>query len=557
MGKGQSVMIVDKGPWGHSGTSGINWGHDMQSNEYTANDPGAIYTSTMAFLNDGMVDQTYAYALGAAIYDYRINRVSEQLGMIVERGEDGVAKGGGGEGAEPIDFTLNYGYFNRYAAQWLKRRGADIYDWTQVLDILRSEDGSVAGAVAICRKDGSAHVFRAKTTVMAMGSFAWISGWNGIGAHTIGAPENTGDGHYILMKAGVELRDMENQPCDFVEWTPLATRQGMGAMGASIVNCDRIYDVDGNSICFGEQFGDGFTNKGWNNAEFMRVCLAVIHDGKGGPNGGIFCDTTDLESQDRYYRRAREVVGRLGYDLPDMVELCPEQWESCGRPFNLDTTSAVAEIPGLYFASGGLGAWSGSCYVASYGSGILAGNGAAAKAAEMDAAPSYNPEDVQTILSEAYSILDANPANGISSTEVYRAIQNTYWEYIGPVRTDEGISAGLAELERIETELIPNMYVPSKTRVMNSEWWKAIEAKRMLMCAQGVGEASLVRKDSRGAHCRLDYPEMDNDNFLKSVKLTYTDGQWQTEVVDIDDSVVATADLAATIPQVGFPIAQQ
>ena len=70
MSRGSSVIIVDKGPWGHSGTSGINWGHDMTTNEWVTDD-GSSFVGVSIWANDGMVDQIYDAALGQAVKEAR------------------------------------------------------------------------------------------------------------------------------------------------------------------------------------------------------------------------------------------------------------------------------------------------------------------------------------------------------------------------------------------------------------------------------------------------------------------------------------------------------
>ena len=563
------VTVVDKGPWGHSGTSGINWGHDMTTPEWAEpGTAGVINAYVLAGLTSGLVDQNYAYAFGEMMQKYRANRSYEQMGGLVYRGEDGLVGTSiqrkwapvGNEGqTDPVPFTLTHSYYNRYPAQWVKRQGAKIYDWTEVLDLLYGPNGEVAGAVAFSRKDGSAHVFRAKAVVMAMGAYAYVSGWNGMGAHTIAGPEATGDAHYMLMKHGVPMRDMEFQPCDFVQWTPAATRQGMGAMGASIVNWPEVYDVDGTCVCTStEERATGFTQLGWDNAEFMACCLATIHDGKGGPNGGIFVDMDAIEAypNDPYYLHCRETLARFGYEDPQFLELCPEQWESAGQPFNLTLESEVAEVPGLFFTSGASGAAPGCVYVCCYGTGLLAGEGAAHHVAAMDVAPAIDMDAARAALDEAYALLDAEPENPVRSLDVQRMIQNAYWEGIGPWRNEAGMTAAIAELDRIESEVLPNMYVPCKSKTMNSDWWKAIEAKHMIMCAKGTGYAALDRKESRGPFCREDYPAKDNENFMKNSKLTYADGVYSVEFVDMVTTIDPAESLSVRMPQVGFPIEQ-
>lgn len=543
MADGASVNVVDKGPWGHSGTSGINWGHDMQTAEYGTDD-GTTAASTMAMIMCGMPSQTLLLDLAKANMESKPNVMCEKAGMTLERNPDGTVKGT----AEGVVFTLNHGCFSRYFAQNVKYSGAGVFDRTRVLDILTSEDGSAAGAVALDVRTGEPVVFRAKKTVLATGSYAWIAGDNGLYPFSMCGPENTGDGIAMLVKAGVPMRDMEQLPCDFVQWTPMGTRQGMGTLGASIVNHWMVYDKDFNRIT--EQW-DG--NPMFSNAEFMQACFGAIHQGRGTENGGIYIETSTLEdpSNDRYYRSQREAESRLGYELPEFCEAVGEQWESAAWPFNV-SENCETEIPGLFYASAAPGTWNGCAYFGCTSTGYLSGQGAAAAAKQLTAAPSVVWDQVNTALAEAYGLLEASPGDGIRSDTLVQTVRQTYWQGLSPFRNEEGIQATLDELDRIENEDLAKMEVPSKSRQLNIDWQRALDMKSLLLCAKGTGHAALARKETRGAHCRTDYPKPDNANWMVNTKTQFVDGTWTTELVDIDDVLVPKDTLAETVLEIGL-----
>jgi len=542
-----SVTVVDKGPWGHSGTSGINWGHDTETNEW-AEDDGSSTLPFWLMCHDGVLDQTFALALCQAVHRARPNATTEQLGCILQRTSDNKVFSQNAA----LSFNGDHGAFPRYYAQAVLRMGAHVYDRTNVLDILLDDEGNAAGAVGIDIESGKAHVFRAKSTVMAMGSFCWISGWNGMSPYTIGGPENTGDGHAILFRKGVAMRDMEQEPFDNVQWNPIGLRQGMGAVGGAITNHWMLHDKNHERITtLIDQTPEG---KYYGNLELMRLCVKTILDGNATENNGFYVPREGYsdETNNRYYRRCaeNELLG-LGYELPEWIEVVPEQWETAGRPYNYSTT-AETEIPNLFYAASGQGAWFGMAFFGAYGTGFMAGEGAALKAKTMDAAPRINWEDVNSTLADAYSLLDARPENGIRSTVVFREIQEAYWKGLGPIRSADSINETLAELDRIEAEDLPRMHVPIKTKCMNSDWLRAIEAKNLITCARGVAGAALAREETRGAHCRTDYPAIDNQNWLKNTKVQLKDGEWKTEVVDIDDSIIDKATLATMLPDFGI-----
>jgi len=550
LAKGSSVIVVDKGPWGHSGTSGINWGHDSETNEWS-DDDGSGTLVFWLMCHNGIIDQTFALALCQAVHEARPDATAEQLGCILQRtsGDNEVFN----KNAVSA-FGGNHGTAVRYFALDLKRSGARIFDRTDVLDILTDANGNAAGAVAIDLVTGAPRVFRAKTVVAAMGSFCWISGWNGMGAYTIGSPDNTGDGHAILLRKGIAMRDMEQEPFDNVQWTPMSCRQGMGCVGGAITNHWMLHNKNHERITtIIDQTPAG---KYYGNLELMRMCVRTILDGDATENGGFLIprEGYDDESNNRYYRRCREnILAGLGYELPEWIEVVPEQWETAGRPYNYSTT-AETDVPGLFYAASGQGAWFGMAFFGAYGSGFMAGDGAAVKAAQMNAAPAINWADVDAALDAAYAKLDSEPADPIRSTEVFRHVQEAYWSGMGPIRNAEGINAAVAELDRIEAEELPRMYVPSKTRRMNSDWQRAIEVPNLITCARAVAAAALAREETRGAHCRTDFPQMDNENWLVATKTQLKDGQMTCEITDLDTSIIDKATLATLLPDWGIDI---
>ena len=103
---------------------------------------------------------------------------------------------------------------------------------------------------------------------------------------------------------------------------------------------------------------------------------------------------------------------------------------------------------------------------------------------------------------------------------------------------------GLLEAERQISE-VRNRYseisVHDKGRVFNTDLLAVLELDYMLDCAETIIVSALARKESRGAHTRTDYPDRDDENWIKHVVVYQTpDGpaidylpvtitQWQPE----------------------------
>jgi succinate dehydrogenase / fumarate reductase flavoprotein subunit len=540
MSGGASVIIVDKGPWGHSGTSGINWGHDMTTNEWVPDD-GSSYVGVSIWANDGMVDQVYDAALGMATKAARPVATNEQMGNFAERDLEGVTISKNSEGA----LTADHGCFPRAFAQYAKRKGAKIFDRTMVTGVLLSDKGEAAGAVAINLITGDAMVFRAKSVIMATGAYAWCYGWTGNTACTIAGPECTGDGHSMFLNLGLEMRDMEQLPFDCVQIYPTSTAYGMGTLGLSVVN--HKYALNKNGERYTQIMDDPSMGL---NSVFMRLTMREVYEGRALDNGCVYCDTSELDKLNRYYRRARTRNRMIGYELPERAELHWEFWENTSRPAAVSTTGETL-IPGLFHAAAGSQSWFGLSFFGCVGSGYMAGKNAAIRAKEI-ARPNIVWSQVQDALNEAYGKLESEPAKGVRALSIYHKIQQTMFDGLSPLRDEKGIQGVIDALIAIKEKDFPTISVPSKSRRYNQDWRKAMEIPFMWDCVMGTAQAALIRKETRGTHCRTDFPKMDNANWLVNTIVQKKDGTWTAVTRPIVDTYVPAAQVAQMVPEIGL-----
>ncbi|HJX23596.1 MAG TPA: hypothetical protein VJ574_04195, partial [Candidatus Bathyarchaeia archaeon] len=82
----------------------------------------------------------------------------------------------------------------------------------------------------------------------------------------------------------------------------------------------------------------------------------------------------------------------------------------------------------------------------------------------------------------------------------------------GPLRESKGLAHLLRELQIIRNERLPKLFSPDSSGVEN-----ALQVMGMVDVAEFLARASLHRAESRGAHFRSDYPNQDDDNWLKNV----------------------------------------
>ncbi len=537
---GQTAIILDKGIFGHSGTSGMNWGHTYQSMEYSPDDDATI-ANTIAVMDmvcEGLLNQPYFYHLLKAHKEEKIIQNGLKYGSIPLYNEDGTVLSHNTVNPQ-FPVTHDQGFWPRMMAQWCKRNGnvTEILDLMYVVDILLSEDGRAAGVVAIDLVNSIPHVFRAKATIMATGSYCWITGYNGMGAESMAGKENTGDGIAMLLRHGVPMADMEQYCGDASQWTPMGVRQTMGNFNFDASQTPRNMIYDKNMVSWQDMMGDEHPMV--NMGASMRVFYGLRKNGRTTENGGCYINKDAAPVAPRYFRRVEERQEQvLEYKLPQYVEVVPETWDSAGHPRDLSATSETI-IPGLFFAGAAPGALGGMTQIAAQSGGWIAANGAV-EIAKKASLPEISGDQVDSIVKKAFSYLEKEVPNPIRANEIMRKIQTTYWDREnGPLKDKQKILEIIAKLEKIRDEDLPRMYTPDKSRRMNVEWRDCFEAENMLYCALGASYAGLIRKESRGFQMRTDYPNPDNSYGLKNtVTRIDANGHFQSEFAPKMDQII-------------------
>jgi succinate dehydrogenase/fumarate reductase flavoprotein subunit len=95
-------------------------------------------------------------------------------------------------------------------------------------------------------------------------------------------------------------------------------------------------------------------------------------------------------------------------------------------------------------------------------------------------------------------------------------MQDTAFESIGVIRKESGMTAGLEKMGDMKKEIF-SQSTKAKGKVYNREWIAALENEAMLLVMEIIARTSLMRKESRGALYRQDYPDTDNKNWLKNI----------------------------------------
>jgi succinate dehydrogenase / fumarate reductase flavoprotein subunit len=85
--------------------------------------------------------------------------------------------------------------------------------------------------------------------------------------------------------------------------------------------------------------------------------------------------------------------------------------------------------------------------------------------------------------------------------------------HVGIIRTEDDLKKGLEAIEKLKARV--SKIKIEGNRHFNSAWHEAFDMRNMMIVAEAMCRAALMRKESRGAHAREDFPEMDKEHFAK------------------------------------------
>jgi succinate dehydrogenase / fumarate reductase flavoprotein subunit len=404
-----------------------------------------------------------------------------------------------------------YEQLMKYSAQI--SRYEEYFTTRLVLD----DDGQCVGAVLRNVADGSMELFEAKNVILATGGNGQI--WR----PTTNALICTGDGIAMAYRVGAPLMDMEMiqyHPTTLAKKGFLIT-EGARGEGAHLLNAQ------------GERFMERYAPNKMELASrdvVSRAEQTEINEGRGFDDGTVALDVTVVPRK-RIHEALREIVlvGRdfAGVDITnEPIRIKPGNHYTMGG-VKTDVHGATS-VPGLYAAGevacvsvhGGnrLGA---NSLLDTLIFGRRSGEHAAARAKQIDGA---RPSEATLADSEREiaDLMARDHGNGRRISVLRRELGETMDRFVAVFRDEEGIQTALERVKRLREEL-PSAYIDDRGTVFNQDVLGALELDFMLEQAEGTCVAALHRTESRGAQYRTDFPERNDDEWLKHIDLTRGD----------------------------------
>ena len=412
--------------------------------------------------------------------------------------------------------------------------GIEVYMECTVVRLTTGTAG-VTGAVGYWRTTGRPIVFPAKAVVLATG---------GIGRAyevTSNSWEYSGDGQSLAYHAGAELIDME-----FVQFHPTGMVWPPGVRGLLVTEAVRgeggiLRNAAGERFMWkylpaerrGEYAADDDEAARWVTAlsqskqtdarrppelstrdNVARAIYTEVKEGRGSPHGGVFLDISYLPAD--HVRRKLPSMYEQFKELADVditsgpMEVGPTTHYVMGG-IKVDAETGATRVPGLFAAgevSGGMhGAnrLGGNSLSDLLVFGARTGAGAAAYAVTVSAEPHMDPVQIRATLRALDAPLERS--SGESPYALMRALQAVMQQRVGIFRVEEDLDAALIELAELRRRWSDVCVEGGRT--YNPGWNLVFELGNLLTVSEAITRSARQRTESRGAHSRLDYPDLD------------------------------------------------
>lgn len=402
----------------------------------------------------------------------------------------------------------------------VKKRTINILEDTMVLDLLM--DGNrVVGAFGLDMNTGEFIVIKARAVILATG------GWQRAWSFTSAPYELTGDGQAMAYRAGAEVIDMEM--VQFIPWVILGPPRFKGH-----IHIYHLYaQLDEGKLVNskGERFMETYDPDRLEHTTKEILSLGIINEvaaGRGSPSGGAWVSFKGADKD-----RIKE-ISEKSIKMGRWFEIATKDWvQKVLDGEDLEIGSAAhymiggirvngnieTNIPGLYAAgecNGNL--WGATRVASAISEVILEGRHAALAAIEYArgiADSRIDWDQVESIKQKSLKPLERE--RGRSPIELRKRIQKIADEKVNMLREGKKLENAVEELEKMRDEINGDVAVQgSKTRRFNLEWIEALQLENLRQCLELTAASAMHRKESRGAHYRVDYQQCDNDNWLNN-----------------------------------------
>lgn len=471
------------------------------------------------YINNYKLARIFAHEMPERIQDL------ESYGVKFDRLPDGsYFTWASGKQSAPLNLCAG-DYTGREMMQGLlaevERRNVPFLEHYYATRLLKQGD-RVVGAFLIDIETSAYTVVQAKATIVATGG-----GGNMYRINT-NAPSNTGEGYAWGLDVGAELVDME-----LIQFHPTGMAWPPEKRGTLVTE-----KVRGNGGILKNRLGERFMVRYQperlelaGRDEVTRAIYQEIQEGRGTEHGAVYLDTTHWE-EGKAERLVPDVFAEhmeVGIDIrKQMMEVTPSMHHMMGG-YEINEWGET-NVPGLYAI--------GEVTRSVHGANRLGGNSLAegqvfgrragihaAQYAKSSSVTPIAPHVVDTEVSHLQGMLERK--TGPRASDILSQIKDVMWSDVGIIRDADRLLRAQQAIKKLQAEAA---FVVAEDR---GQLQAGLEVQDMLKTAEAVILAALERKESRGAHYRLDYPQMD-PAWEKNIRVYKDrDGKLVTQVVPL------------------------
>ena len=356
----------------------------------------------------------------------------------------------------------------------------------------------VIGATGLDLKDSSLIYFKAKSVILASGGAGQLF------PVTSNTFQKNGDGYAIAYRAGADLIDMEQ--IQFHPTGMVSPESKKGVLVTEAVRAEGGILKNSNDERFMKKYAPEKMELATRDVVARSIYSEII-EGKGSENGGVYLDISHLD--DDYIDEKLETMviqfENVGVDIKhEAIEVAPTAHHFMGGlKINTEAESSLENLYGAGEVCGGV-----------HGANRLGGNALAdtqvfGKIAGENSAKNAEKKELKTneseVLKEKERIEAIIKEGTIKAKDFKNHIKQVMWEKVSIVRDEKGLNEALKEFMKMRDDL-KNISVSDKKQY-NTDLVTALEVINMVEICILVVKSAILRRESRGAHFRSDYPE--------------------------------------------------
>jgi fumarate reductase (CoM/CoB) subunit A len=405
------------------------------------------------------------------------------------------------------------------------RRGAKFLNEVMITRLL-CEDGRVVGGVGLDIPTGRFKIFWAKSVILASGAVGRL--WK-VTADTKSA---TGDGFALARTIGTKMINME-----MIQYIPLTFIYPEFVKGNTLGEASTV----GKGTVYKNQLGERFMERydpkrleATTRDIAARANYLEIKEGRGSVHGGIWVDPTHVNPADSLYtkdrlperwRMLRDFYGEAAANLQAPFEASPaalyimggiEINEKCET--STENLFAVGEVSANIHGANRLG---GNALIEIQVFGKIAGENAACKA-QKTVSRQCHQSQIQAEYNRIFGLLENKQGN--RPLALRKTLQELMWDKVGIVKNGANLEEGLGQILELK-KAVQSLRLHSNTRVYNQEWVESLELVNMVEVAEMITHCALLRQESRGVHFRIDFPDRDDENWLRETVVQEAEGE--------------------------------